>query len=54
MHGNFEVVKIKKIIKKPSILCEMANKDCKQSTEAINSKPTAGTAPGSQLSGEVS
>ena len=29
-------------------------KDCKQTTEAINWKPTPGTAPGTQLSGEVS
>ena len=31
-----------------------SNKDCKQNTEAINWKPTPGTAPGTQLSGEVS
>ena len=31
-----------------------SNKDCKQSTEAINWKQTPGTAPRTQLSGEVS
>ena len=31
-----------------------SNTDYKQSTEAINMKPTPGLAPGTQLSGEVS
>ena len=33
---------------------QTSSKDCKQSTEAINWKQTPGTAPRTQLSGEVS
>jgi len=46
--------KEKRYTKRKQVLYQLQTQINEQSTEAINMKPTSGTAPGTQLSGEVS